>query len=77
MVEGYGYFGNGSMGDPNGAIVNARIAMDEGRYERINELSLEDARSGISDRMTLPTIQREHETTREYAKGIMSAINAI
>ena len=77
MVEGYGYFGNGSMGDPNGAIVNARIAMDEGRYERINELSLEDVRSGISDRMTLPTIQREHETTREYAKGIMSAINAI
>ena len=38
MVEGYGYYGNGKEGDPNGAIVEARIAMDEGKYSRVDEL---------------------------------------
>ena len=74
MVEGYGYFGNGALGDPNGAIVNARIAMDEGRYQWVGELSPDNIASGSPDDLTLAGIQMQHETKREQARLMMQAI---
>ena len=71
MVEGYGYFGSGEMGDPNGAIVNARLAMDAGEYHRVGELNLKDVESGALDDLTLPRIQNERETRREHARKLM------
>ena len=75
MVEGYGYFGNGEMGDPNGAIVHARMAMDEGGYERVGELKLtqlEQARQ----RLSLVGIQNAHETRREHARRLSQVIDS-
>jgi ectoine hydroxylase-related dioxygenase (phytanoyl-CoA dioxygenase family) len=77
MVEGYGYFGSGAMGDPNGAIVNARIAMDEGRYVPVGELSPEDLQAHQVGDYGLARIQSEHETRREYARTMMQAITAL
>jgi ectoine hydroxylase-related dioxygenase (phytanoyl-CoA dioxygenase family) len=77
MVEGYGYFGSGAPGDPNGAIVNARIAMDEGRFRRVGELSLEDVKGFPLDELTLAGIQSEHETRREQAREAMRTITAL
>ena len=65
MVEGYGYFGSGKMGDPNGALVNARLAMDEGSYERIGPLSLKNLDGKVP---FLQTLQRDHEPARKTAK---------
>lgn len=76
MVEGYGYFGNGRMGDPNGAIVNARIAMDEGTYARVGELSPGDVDSLDLGQFTLARIQSQHETPRERAQALMRTITA-
>lgn len=77
IVEGYGYFGNGAAGDPNGAIVNARIAMDEGRYSRVGELTRDDVDAPQSQGLTLARIQGEHETARERARELMGAITAL
>jgi ectoine hydroxylase-related dioxygenase (phytanoyl-CoA dioxygenase family) len=77
MVEGYGYFGSGARGDPNGAIVNARIAMDEGRYQWVGELSPEDVAGLPSDALTLARIQNERETRREKARELMQSITAL
>ncbi len=74
MVEGYGYFGNGMQGDPNGAIVNARIAMDEGNYVRVGELSMEDIDTIRVEDFTLAQIQSQFETRRESAKVAMRQI---
>ena len=73
MVEGYGYYGNGKEGDPNGAIVEARIAMDEGRYHRVGALSLSDL-EGKTDQLTLAQLQLQFEPSREYAKEVISRI---
>ena len=77
MVEGYGYFGNGAPGDPNGAIVNARIAMDEGRYQWVGELSPDDVADLDPDRLTLARIQNAQETRREKAQALMRSITAL
>jgi len=74
MVEGYGYHGNGTQGDPNGAIVNARIAMDEGRYVRVGELSMDRIDSIRAEEFTLAQIQSQFETPRESAKVAMRNI---
>lgn len=74
MVEGYGYFGNGKPGDSNGAIANARIAMDEGRYQRVGELSPDSIASVSPDQLTLAVIQNQYETKRERARLMMRAI---
>ena len=71
MVEGYGYYGNGRMGDPNGAIAQARMAMDDGRYQRVGELQ-PDGEGG--DTLTLSQIQ-ERETARGWARTLMSDID--
>ena len=73
MVEGYGYYGNGKEGDPNGAIVEARIAMDEGNYLRVGELSLSEL-EGKTDRLTLEKLQSQFEPAREYAKQVIGRI---
>jgi hypothetical protein len=65
MVEGYGYFGSGKVGDPNGALVNARLAMDEGSYERIGPLSLQNLEGQAP---SLQVRQRTHEPARNTAK---------
>ena len=72
MVEGYGYFGSGKMGDPNGALVNARLAMDEGSYEK-NRAPFPSKPSGTaalpssaSKELTSPPARRP----RKLSKGI-------
>ncbi|HEY5647758.1 MAG TPA: phytanoyl-CoA dioxygenase family protein [Pseudomonadales bacterium] len=76
MVEGYGYFGSGAQGDPNGAIVNARVAMDEHRYAWLGALTPDDAKKLAADQITLARIQHEHETQRDYAQQLMRGITA-
>jgi len=66
MVEGYGYFGSGHMGDPNGSLVHVRHAMDHGGYQHIGELSMSSIDQIDLGRFTLPRIQ-QHETTRTEA----------
>ena len=74
MVEGYGYFGSGKEGDTNGSIVQARIAMDEGRYERVGELSLNDL-DGKLESLTLAQLQNDHETPRGRARELGLSLN--
>ena len=71
MVEGYGYYGTGEPGDPNGAIVNARLAMDTGTYSRVGELT-----PGQSPAInpTLMTMQKKHESKRHFAQRIVKDI---
>ena len=76
MVEGYGYFGNGKAGDPNGATVNARIAMDENRYEWLGPLSMQDVASGLSSGSTLAKLQDQFETHREQARALMQQVDS-
>jgi len=73
MVEGYGYYGNGKEGDPNGAIVEARIAMDEGKYSRVDELSVSNLESK-EDQLTLAKLQSQFEPARAYAKEVIGRI---
>ncbi len=71
MVEGFGYYGTGRLGDESGAIVNARIAMDAGEYERVGELS-----PGVppNETPTLKAIQQQHETQRSFADRLIQRI---
>lgn len=71
MVEGYGYYGTGKSGDPNGALVNARLAMDAGEYKRIGELTPGVAAQEIP---TLMAMQQKHESMREFADQIIGSI---
>ena len=73
MVEGYGYYGNGKEGDLNGSIVKVRIAMDEGNYSRVGELTLSDIK-GAKDQLSLAKLQSEFEPAREYAKEVIGRI---
>lgn len=75
MVEGYGYFGNGKQGDPNGSIVSARLAMDKGRYQRVGELSPQTVSAMQAHDLTLGQIQEAQETRREKARQLMRAID--
>jgi ectoine hydroxylase-related dioxygenase (phytanoyl-CoA dioxygenase family) len=63
MVEGYGYFGSGRQGDPNGALVHVRHAMDHGGYRHIGELSLGDVEAVDLNQFTQTRIQ-QRETVR-------------
>jgi ectoine hydroxylase-related dioxygenase (phytanoyl-CoA dioxygenase family) len=63
MVEGYGYFGNGRMGDPNGSLLHVRRAMDAGGYRYVGELSMRSLDQVDLDQYTLVQIQK-HETVR-------------
>jgi ectoine hydroxylase-related dioxygenase (phytanoyl-CoA dioxygenase family) len=63
MVEGYGYFGSGGVGDPNGSLVHVRHAIDHGGYRHVGELSMAHLGSIDVDAFTLTQIQR-HETAR-------------
>ena len=71
MVEGYGYYGTGKSGDPNGALVNARLAMDAGEYKRIGELTPGVAAQEIP---TLMAMQQQHESMRGFADQIIGSI---
>jgi ectoine hydroxylase-related dioxygenase (phytanoyl-CoA dioxygenase family) len=71
MVEGYGYYGTGEQGDPNGALVNARLAMDAGKYNRVGELSPEQDTAVDS---TLMTIQQQFESKRHVAERLVEGI---
>ena len=75
MVEGYGYYGNGKQGDVNGSIVEARIAMDEGNYQRVGELRIDDLENRSVD-FTLAHLQTEHEPARDYAKSVIGKVPA-
>ena len=71
-VEGYGYFGSGGLGDPNGAMVHARHAMDAGTYQRIGAL-----RPGYSlQNQPLPDIQDAAATLRGRAQAMMQQIES-
>jgi len=63
MVEGYGYFGNGGIGDPNGSLVHARRLMDEGRYRHVGELCMANL-DGIDVTTYGLWHLQQHETTR-------------
>jgi hypothetical protein len=71
MVEGYGYYGSGKQGDGNGAIVNARLAMDAGEYRRVGELT---PSTPPSEEPTLMNIQQQHESRRKIADEITQRI---
>lgn len=73
MVEGFGYYGTGRLGDENSAIVNARIAMDAGEYQRVGELS-----PGVppNETPTLKAIQQQHETQRAFADKLTRRIKS-
>ncbi len=73
MIEGYGYFGSGRQGDSNGSIANARIAMDEGHYQHVGELSPTNL-DGKLDSLTLASIQDANETPRAEARQKMRTI---
>lgn len=74
MVEGYGYYGNGKLGDANGSLVEARIAMDEGNYHRVGELSLAEL-DEVAAKLTLARLQASHEPSRNYAKSIIEKMS--
>lgn len=73
MVEGYGYAGSSRIGDPNGAIENARIAMDNNTYQWVGELDP----TGLDDidarQFTLGRIQQDVETRRGEQIGNLMA----
>jgi len=73
MVEGFGYYGTGRPGDESSAIVNARIAMDAGEYQRVGELS-----PGVppNETPTLKAIQQQHETQRAFADKLTRRIKS-
>jgi len=73
MVEGFGYYGTGRQGDESSAIVNARIAMDAGEYQRVGELS-----PGVppNETPTLKAIQQQHETQRAFADKLTRRIKS-
>ncbi|NJN51320.1 MAG: hypothetical protein HC809_05595 [Gammaproteobacteria bacterium] len=76
MVEGYGYFGNGKAGDPNGSLVHVRRAMDDGGYRHVGELSMNRLDEVDLTKFTLTQIQR-HETARtDDYKARLKAIGA-
>ena len=71
MVEGYGYYGSGKSGDPNGAIVHARLAMDAGSYRRLGRLGPQELEPRP---FTLKTIQQKHEVQRKFAQKVVASI---
>ena len=73
MVEGFGYYGTVRLGDESSAIVNARIAMDAGEYQRVGELS-----PGVppNETPTLKAIQQQHETQRAFADKLTRRIKS-
>ncbi|MDA7772622.1 phytanoyl-CoA dioxygenase family protein [Pseudomonadales bacterium] len=73
MVEGFGYYGTGRLGDESSAIVNARIAIDAGEYQRVGELS-----PGVppNETPTLKAIQQQHETQRAFADKLTRGIKS-
>ena len=73
MVEGYGYYGTGKSGDSNGALVNARLAMDAGEYTRIGILS---PGGPMLEKPTLMTIQNDHESKRTFAQQVIQNIKS-
>jgi hypothetical protein len=75
MVEGYGYFGSGRAGDPNGAIVHARQAMDRGEYTWMAELSRGQSTAADVIGLGLARIQRENEPAR--AESYAAAVSKI
>jgi len=76
MVEGYGYAGSGAIGDPNGALKHARLAMDAGEYEWVGELNPEDLTDLNPERYTLARTQR-HETHRgQHFENLLTQMQA-
>jgi len=75
MVEGYGYFGNGKQGDPNGSIAKSRIAMDEGQYRWVGELSMRDIEKEHVNKTTLAQLQSSLETKRDSAQRQLTEIS--
>ena len=64
MVEGYGYFGDGAAGDPNGSPAPVCHAMNADGYRHIGARSINDVDPAKIGGATLPRIQAEHETLR-------------
>ena len=78
MVEGYGYVGNGRTGDPNGALVHVRHAIDHGGYHYVGPLSMADVGRIDPEQFTLVRIQRQYETYRgEGYRRRMAQITAL
>ena len=64
MVEGYGYRGDGGVGDPNGSLDHVRQAMDQGAYRHVGELSMANLEGIDAEQFTLVKIQQANETFR-------------
>lgn len=69
ITEGYGAYSTGRPGDPNGALVHIRKAIDEGRYVRVGELTVDDARRLDPDTFTLQRLQGELGENRTASAG--------
>lgn len=63
MVEGYGYFGTGGAGDPNGSLVHVRQLMDQGEYRHVGELSMATV-DAVDVRQFGLWRAQQHETAR-------------
>lgn len=55
--EGHGMLGSGRRGDPQGALLPFRRALDEGRYRRVGPLTPERVRELGPDAFTLQEVQ--------------------
>ncbi len=64
MVEGYGYFGDGTPGDPNGNIKAVRQRIDQGTYRRMAALTPDSAQDPALAGLGLAQIKDAHETHR-------------
>jgi ectoine hydroxylase-related dioxygenase (phytanoyl-CoA dioxygenase family) len=75
MVEGYGYFGSGAEGDPNGSLVHVRRLLDRGEYRHVGELSMGALDAADAASLGVARIQRQHETVR--TPGYLRKLEAI
>ena len=71
MVEGYGYYGNGKLADPNGSLVEVRRLIDGDGYRHIGELSIESLGTlDVTEFSSWAIQQNEPVRTATYAKRL-------
>ena len=76
MVEGYGYTGSGAEGDPNGAIAQARIAMDAGEYRWVGELDPTNLGDVSTHEFTLAQLQTRETHRGEHFEHLLQKIES-
>lgn len=74
MVEGYGYFGNGSADDPNGSLVHVRNLIDQGAYRHLGEVSMSSLDEVDLTEFSAHEIQRNVTTRTDEYRARLAAI---